>query len=262
MRRKRKPSSATRPTLRRGCRRSPSRAPSLSPTARNGWSPVCSTTIDLGERELKGFAAPVRVLAHRRRDGGRESLRGAARRADAAGRAAGGARLPARTVASRNIGTGPGRAAVGEAGIGKSRLIAALAEQVARRAACASCAISARPTTPTARSIPSSRSWSGRRDSMGDDNADTRARQARGAAWRDRSQRRARRFRCWRRCCRSMQAGDTSRRSCRPRRSGRARSAALTRLVEAPAANAPVLVLVEDAHWIDPTTGRMAGYAD
>ena len=90
---------------------------------------------------------------------------------------AGGTRLPARALASRNIGTGPSRAAHRR---GRHRQVApdgGTCRAARPRSRMPNCAISAQPITPTARSIRSSRSSNGQLDLCSDDSADMQARQ-------------------------------------------------------------------------------------
>ena len=54
--------SARRRTSRHACRALPSRTPSSSPRAREGFSAICSTLQDLGAKDLKGIDEPVQSL--------------------------------------------------------------------------------------------------------------------------------------------------------------------------------------------------------
>jgi hypothetical protein len=142
----------------------------------------------------------------------------------------------------------------GEAGIGKSRLVAALAEQVAAethaelRYFCSAYHANS-VLHPVIAQLERAAGF------VGDDGADTRLDKLEALLSRT-----------------AMEVGETLPLLARllsidararyqppklPAPALRARTFdALTRLVEAPAAGTPVLVLVEDAHWIDPTTAE------
>ena len=160
-----------------------------------GWSRACSSTADLGERELKGFAAAVRcwrIVGETAAESRFEARHAVL--APLVGRA-GRTRLPARALASRNIGKGPSRAAERR---GRHRQVApggGACRAGSPRSHMPNCAISAPPITPTARCIRSSRSSSGRPDlcaTTAPTSGSTSSRRcSAGPAWRS-----ARRCRC------------------------------------------------------------------
>jgi class 3 adenylate cyclase/predicted ATPase len=211
-------------------------------------------TVDLGERLLKGFAAPVRcrrVVSETAAESRFEARH--AILAPLVGREAELAFLLERW---HRATAGDGRVVLlnGEAGIGKSRLIAALAEQVAAephtemRYFCSAYHANSALHPVIAHLERAAAFVSG-------DSAEPRLDKLEGLLGRT-----------------GIETGETlpllatllsidpGGRYQPPRLPApalRARTlAALIRLVEASAANNPVLVLVEDAHWIDPTTAE------
>ena len=87
---------------------------------------------DLGAQDLKGIAGPVRAWAGVTAELSRKPLRGASReRIDRACRSGGGTRTAASTLVEGKERRRPGGVLSGEAGIGKSRLTAALLERLA-----------------------------------------------------------------------------------------------------------------------------------
>ena len=253
-RRRRRRWSARPRTSPPGCRRWPSRAGWWSRTARGACWARCSSLRPLGPRRLKGFAEPVPAFAGARASAGREPLRGAP----------GG---PARPLVGRDqelallldrwrqakAGEGQAVLLVGEPGIGKSRLVRALLDAArgrgahgaalpvlapphrqralaGDRAARARRRLS-RPPTPRRRSWTSSRRCCARE----------RRRRRGGAAARGPARDRRRRplpGRC----------GLTPAAARGPAPGGAGRAAARARQ------RGPVLMVLEDAHWSDPTT--------
>ena len=210
--------------------------------------------VDLGRGELKGFAKPRPQLAHCRRDSGGESLRGAARHRDADRRAGAGTRFLLDQWHRACAGDGRVVLLSGEPGIGKSRLIAAMvdrlsAEPPARlRYFCSPYHINSAlhpVTTQVERAAGLDR----------DDSAGHQARQAGGLA-------RAGSFRTAEAIplLATLLSIDTTGRypsTKLPPSAQKARTlAALVQQIEALAAREPIIVLVEDVHWIDPTTGE------
>ncbi len=209
---------------------------------------------DLGEREVKGFAAPVRsyqivgeLPAESRFEARHPKL------APLVGR------QHEMTFLLENwhrATSGDGQVVLlsGEAGIGKSRLVAALAEQVAAEPHAELRYFCSGLSRQQCRSIPSSRSSNVQPDSSGGDDADTRldklvALLVPTAEVDETLPPLATLL--------SIEAGARYQPPKLPAPALRARTlAALTRLVEAAAASSPMLVLVEDAHWIDPTTAE------
>ena len=211
-------------------------------------------TADLGERQLKGFAAPVRcqcvvgeTAAESRFHARHAVLTPLVGREEELGSLLG---------SWHRAASGEGRVVLlnGEAGIGKSRLTAALAEQVAAerhselRYFCSAYHLNS-ALHPVIAHIERAAGFTS------DDSADRRFDKLNGLLGRN-----------------SVESGemlpllamllsiDPAGRYQPPRLPApalRARTlGALIRLVEKKAANDPVLVLVEDAHWIDPTTAE------
>ena len=118
-----------------------------------GWSAACSSSTISGRSASRASPSRSRPGGCSAR-AGREPLRGARRRGltPLVGREQELALLLDALAAGQGR-RGPGGAASGEPGIGKSRIVRALRERLRRRAAHRGCATSARPTTPTARSI-------------------------------------------------------------------------------------------------------------
>ena len=114
------------------CRRLRSRIQSLSLRARGNFSAICSSLQDLGTREVKGIAEPVRACAPLRASSVEsrfEALHGAAMTA-LVGRDE-ELELLLRRWSRAKTGEGQVVLLSGEAGIGKSRLTAALLERLA-----------------------------------------------------------------------------------------------------------------------------------
>ena len=155
--------------------------------------------------------------------------------------------------------TGEGQVVLlsGEAGIGKSRLTAALLERLADRATHAPCATSAHHSTPTARSIRSSARWSVPLDLR------TTTPRKQGSTnstpcWRL-ALRHVRTPRSLPKCCRcrTMDAIPVS--NLAPQQRRQKTLEALTAQLEALSRSNPVLMIFEDVHWIDPTSLEALG---
>jgi predicted AAA+ superfamily ATPase len=119
---------------------------------------------DLGAQELKGIGVPVRAWAALRPasiEGRFEALHGSGL-TELVGREE-ELELLLRRWSKAKTGEGQVVLLSGEAGIGKSRLTAALLERLTGEPI-RGCAISARLSIPTARSIRSSARWNERRD--------------------------------------------------------------------------------------------------
>ncbi|RWC46479.1 MAG: adenylate/guanylate cyclase domain-containing protein [Mesorhizobium sp.] len=212
------------------------------------------TATDLGERELKGFTAPVRcwrIVGETAAESRFEARHAVL--TPLVGRHEELAFLAERWHRATS-GQGQVLLLTGEAGIGKSRLLAALAAQVAAgprsvlRYFC-----SAHYTNSALHPLISHLERAA--GFVGDDNADTRFDKLTtlltgiGAEAGEALPLLATLL--------SIDASGRYRPPKLPAPALRVRTlAALTRLVEASATNAPVLVLVEDAHWIDPTTAE------
>ena len=124
--------SARRRTSQRVCRGSPSRTRSSSLRAHENCSAICSICRTSAHKDLKGIAGPVRAWAALRTSFGREPLRGAAceRLTELVGREE-ELELLLRRWSKAKTGEGQVVLLSGEAGIGKSRLTAALLERLA-----------------------------------------------------------------------------------------------------------------------------------
>ena len=202
----------------------------------------------------QGFRRPVDVLGGRRRGGGRKPLRGlrtAASLPDPLGRDA-GACAAAATLGARAQRRGPDRAPVRASPASASRAWPRRsAPAVPPDAASAACATNARLTTPTAPLYPVSSSSSGRR---GFGPATARAAKL------------SKLEPCSRVGWRPASDDPAARRSALHRRPTRRRSltmldpamrkqhtlACWRELLASWRGSRPVLLLIEDAHWIDP----------
>ena len=124
--------SARLRTSRRGCKASPSQTWLSSPRARESFSAICSSLQDLGAKNLKGIAGPVRAWAALRASSaeGRFEALHAAGLTELVGREE-ELELLLRRWAKAKTGKGQVVLLSGEAGIGKSRLTAALLERLA-----------------------------------------------------------------------------------------------------------------------------------
>ena len=132
MRRRSEASSARRRTSRRACRASPSRTRSSSPRARESFSAICSSCRTSGHKDLKGIAEPVRAWAALRPasvESRFEALH-ASGLTELVGREE-ELELLLRRWSKAKTGEGQVVLLSGEAGIGKSRLTAALLERLA-----------------------------------------------------------------------------------------------------------------------------------
>ena len=123
---------ARRRTSRRACKGSPSRTWSSSPRAHESFSAICSSLQDLGAKDLKGIAGPVRAWAALRAS----SVESRFEALHASGLTALVGREEELELLLRRWSrakTGEGQVVLlsGEAGIGKSRLTAALLERLA-----------------------------------------------------------------------------------------------------------------------------------
>ena len=151
--------SARRRTLRHVCRALPSRTRSSSPRARESYSAISSSWRTSAPKDLKGIAGPVRAWAALRPasvESRFEALH-ASGLTELVGREE-ELELLLRRWSKAKTGEGQVVLLSGEAGIGKSRLTAALLERLAASRTRA-CAISARRSTPTAPFIRSSARW-------------------------------------------------------------------------------------------------------
>ena len=145
----------------------------------------------------------------------------------------------------------------GEPGIGKSRLTAALSRAHRKPSRIPACAISARRITRTARSIPFIAQLERAAGFARDDTPEAKLGQA--------ARRCSRRRRAAGRGCRAARraavvAGGRAPRAARTSaRSARRRGLfeALLRQLEGLARQQPVLMVFEDAHWIDPTSREL-----
>ena len=187
-------------------------------------------------------------------------LRGAAReRPDRAGRAGRGIRIAAAALVQGEERRRPGGAALRR---GRHRQIAAhggAARTPRRRTAHAGYAISARRSTPTARSIRSSARW----NAPPDWRTTMRRRRSSTSSMRcsRRPRPRSRTPRCSPRCCRCRTMAAIPRSIwTAPQRRQRTLEALVSQM-EALTRQNPVLMIFEDAHWTDPTSleafGRM-----
>ena len=148
----------------------------------------------------------------------------------------------------------------GEAGIGKSRLVAALAERLAAEPH-AELRYFCSPYHANSALHPLIAQLERAAGFVSDDSADMQARQARGAARQGRHGDRRDAAAAWRRCCRSMQAGGIQPPKL-PAPALRARTlAALARLVEASAANSSGACAGRGRPLDRSDDGRMAGNA-
>ncbi|RWB66753.1 MAG: adenylate/guanylate cyclase domain-containing protein [Mesorhizobium sp.] len=211
-------------------------------------------TADLGERLLKGFATPMRCqrvvgeTATESRFEARHSVL-----APLVGR---DRELALLLESWHRSATAEARVVLlsGEAGIGKSRLIAALAERVGTKPhAELRFFCSAHHTNsalhPLIMHLERAAGF------VSDDSADSRFDKLRALC--ARLQLEAGEVLPLLAVLLSVEAGERYQPPRLPAPTLRARTlAALIRLVEVSAANKPVLVLVEDAHWIDPTTAE------
>ena len=143
----------------------------------------------------------------------------------------------------------------GEPGIGKSRLTAALAERIARRAARSACAISARPITRTARYIRSSTNSAGRPAFARDDPPAARLEKLEALISFAAPPKEDMPL-----LADLLSLPPTERHplpNLSPQRKKERTLEALIRQVEGSARQQPVLMLFEDAHWIDPTSREL-----
>ena len=124
--------SARRRTLRHVCKGLPSRTASSSPRAHASCSAICSSLQDLGAKDLKGIAEPVRAWAALRPSSveSRFEALHASGLTELVGREE-ELELLLRRWSKAKTGEGQVVLLSGEAGIGKSRLTAALLERLA-----------------------------------------------------------------------------------------------------------------------------------
>ncbi|WP_245519450.1 MULTISPECIES: adenylate/guanylate cyclase domain-containing protein [unclassified Mesorhizobium] len=214
-------------------------------------------TSDLGERPLKGFGSPVRC----RRVIGETAAesRFEARHSVLAPLVGRDRELAVLLERWRRSATAEGRVVLlsGEAGIGKSRLIAALAERVASEAHAELRFFCSAYHTNSALH-PFIAHLERAAGFASDDSADSRFDKLRALF--ARLQLETDEALPLLAILLSIDPGGRYQPPRLPAPTLRARTlAALLRLVEASAANKPVLVLVEDAHWIDPTTAEWLG---
>ena len=183
--------------------------------------------VDLGHQRAQGLRKAVARLAHCRRGGARRAVsrRGTASLTPLVGRAA-GARPSARALAAARSGRGPGRAAVRRAG---HRQVAA--DRSARRAAERRAACRLRyfcsPYHVNSALHPVITQLERAAGLGRDDSADTKLDKLEALLRRIVPDDDARRFRCWRRCCRSTRPARYPPPKLPPQRKGPARLTAL-----------------------------------
>ena len=247
-------SSAKRLISPPGCKPWPSRTPSLSPRARVGWSAICSS-FAIRNREVKGFAAPVpawQVLRPSAVASRFEALRGAAL-TPLVGRDE-EIDLLLRRWEQAKAGEGQVVLVSGEAGIGKSRLTAALEERIARRAAHAP-ALFLLALSPGQRAVTVHRPARTRGRVRARRSARCRTGEARSRA----GPRRAAGRGCGAPCRSAVVAGSERYQlpNLSPQRKKERTLEALIRQLEGLARQQPVVMVFEDAHWIDPTSREL-----
>ena len=245
--------SARRRTSRRVCKALPSRTRSSSLRARESSSATCSILQDLGAQDLKGIGGPVRAWAALRPasvESRFEALH-ASGLTELVGREE-ELELLLRRWSKAKTGEGQVVLLSGEAGIGKSRLTAALLERLASRTAHAP-ALLLFSAAHRQRAVSDHRSDGTRRRICARRHRTSEARQARCAACADLDLHAG--------CgtvCRDALAAERwtlSRARAGTRAAhGRRTLEALIAQLEALSRSKPVLMIFEDAHWTDPTS--------
>ena len=215
---------------------------------------------DLGAKDLKGIAGPVRAWAALRPSSaeGRFEALHASGLTELVGREE-ELELLLRRWSKAKTGEGQVVLLSGEAGIGKSRLTAALLERLAARAAHAPAVFLFTAAHRQRALSRSSARWNaplGSRMTTPLKQSSTNS----IPCWRKVS-RRARMWRSLPTCCRCRTTDAIPRSNWTRSNADRRTLEALTTQIKALAQQSPVLMIFEDAHWVDPTSLEALGRA-